>query len=140
MSEGYSNKITTVNSNSSRNEESNKNSMATPLRTSGKSTKKSQEINVKVKRNYIKNATFKDQVFFGSSEVEKQIRYDREGNEINPKNKKKVKVTFCDNALGQPLVEEINIESYKEYNVVGFAPPEKEVYGKTNTCCSCNVF
>lgn len=69
-------------------------------------------------------------------------RYDRRGIEINPKNKKKIKITFNDDVMvNQPLVDVIPVESYKKYNYVGIAPPERAAFEKTTNCCqSCNIF
>ncbi|MCQ2815984.1 MAG: hypothetical protein MJ252_01850 [archaeon] len=71
----------------------------------------------------------------------KPKRYDRRGEEISTKNKSKVKVTFNDTELNKPLAQIIEIQSYKQYNVMGdYVPPESEIYGKTTTCCSCLVY
>ena len=154
MSESVStsNKITNGNSSSTNRDDANKGSFAQQLKPSGSggfsspqkerraSVMKSGEYKVKEKRNYQRDIFVEHITFEGTKNEEHKKRFDRMGVEINSKNKKKIKISFVDTALGKPLVEVINIESYKDFNVIGYSPPEKEVFGKTSTCCSCNVF
>ena len=66
-------------------------------------------------------------------------RLDRNGIEINSKNKKKVKLTFIDNISSQPLVEIIDVENFKEFNFVSM-PSLEDLYVKNTSCCSCIFF
>lgn len=153
MNESNSNRITNGNSCSSQRDEPRV-SFQTPIKGDEYTIKpnilspkigrvsismiKNNDLNIKKKRNIPKQETFTERVTFEGTKIEEhRKRFDRKGVEITPKNKKKIKVAFADTALGQPLIEVINIESYKDYNVIGYSPPEKEVFGKTNTCCSC---
>lgn len=66
-------------------------------------------------------------------------RLDRNGIEINSKNKKKVKLTFIDIISSEPLVEIIDVENFKEYNFVSM-PTLDDLYVKNTPCCSCIFF
>ena len=69
-------------------------------------------------------------------------RTDAYGTLINHKNKRNVKVTFKDRVEEkQPLIEIINIESYKQYNFMENISTlsEREAFHKERTCCSCII-
>lgn len=68
-----------------------------------------------------------------------KIRKDYFGTVINKKNKKNVKLVFIDEISDQPLIEDVPIESIKEFNIIPF-PGGKDYYVKENLCCSCFVF
>lgn len=68
-----------------------------------------------------------------------KIRKDYFGTVINKKNKKNVKLVFIDEISDQPLIEDVPIESIKEFNIIPF-PGGKDCYVKENLCCSCFVF
>lgn len=70
----------------------------------------------------------------------KKTRKDYFGTVINKKNKKNVKLVFIDEISDQPLIEDVPIESIKEFNIVPFAEGGKDCYVKENLCCSCFVF
>lgn len=65
----------------------------------------------------------------------KKIRTDRNGVEINHKNKKNVKVTFIDQIEDVPLIDVVEIENLKQYNVIYGMREGKEVYVR-ETCCT----
>ena len=69
----------------------------------------------------------------------KKERLDFYGNVIKKKNKKKVKVSFIDNVTSHPLVEIINIESFKNYNYIEGMPKEN-VKGTGAECVCCLIF
>ena len=69
------------------------------------------------------------------TENNKKERLDFYGNVIKKKNKKKVKVSFIDNVTTHPLVEVINIESFKNFNYIEGMP--KENVKVTNAECVC---
>jgi len=67
----------------------------------------------------------------------KNERKDVYGTEINVKNKKKVKVSFKDEITFQPLVQFINIESYKKYNFLYGTIKDCD---NTAKCQCCSIF
>ena len=69
----------------------------------------------------------------------KKVRVDRNGIEINHKNKKSVKVTFIDQIDSVPFTEIIEIESIKRYNYISGMPNEDKYV--RDTCCnaSCKI-
>ena len=70
------------------------------------------------------------------SSVDEVIRKDYYGNVINKKNKENYKVTFIDNVdENKNLVEEIPVESYKEYNYEMYKK-SKNLFDKESVCCS----
>ena len=70
----------------------------------------------------------------------KKIRTDHYGNEIKHQNKQIIKVTFADEIYNRPLEEVVNIQSFKEFNIVYGMPKERDVFGKNkSTCCSCLI-
>ena len=74
------------------------------------------------------------------------IRFDYYGIEISKKNKKKYKITFADevNKENMKLIDEIQIESFKNYNhdmIINknvIFPEKKETFCCTNS--SCNIY
>lgn len=69
-------------------------------------------------------------------------RKDKFGNNINKRNIKKIRVTFLDRVSCEPLVKEINVESYKKYNKInGFNKEEKidKVMKNMNVSCQCCI-
>ena len=69
-------------------------------------------------------------------------RTDAYGTLINHKNKRNVKVTFKDKVEEkQPLIEVIDIESYKKYNFMENISnlSEREAFKKERSCCSCFI-
>ncbi len=69
----------------------------------------------------------------------KKERLDFYGNVIKKKNKKKVKVSFIDIVTSQPLVDYINIESFKNYNFIEGMPREDCTVKKAECVC-CLIF
>ena len=69
----------------------------------------------------------------------KKERRDFYGNVIKKKNKKKVKVSFIDIVTSQPLVDYINIESFKNYNFIEGMPREDCTVKKAECVC-CLIF
>ena len=69
----------------------------------------------------------------------KKERRDIFGNLINKKNKKNVKVSFLDFTTSQPLVNVVEIESFKKYNYVIGLPKEKKIE-KHDKCQCCIIF
>ena len=69
----------------------------------------------------------------------KKERRDIFGNLINKKNKKNVKVSFVDFTTSQPLVNVVEIESFKKYNYVIGLPKEKKIE-KHDKCQCCVIF
>ena len=65
----------------------------------------------------------------------KKIRTDRNGVEINHKNKKKEKVTFIDQIEDIPFTDVVEIENLKQYNVMYGIREGKEIYVR-ETCCT----
>ena len=70
---------------------------------------------------------------------EKKERLDFYGNLIKKKNKKKVKVSFIDRVTSQPLVDVINIESFKNFNFIEGMPSEDGTVKKAECVC-CLIF
>jgi len=73
------------------------------------------------------------------TENKKKERLDFYGNVIKKKNKKKVKVSFIDNVTSHPLVEYINIESFKNYNYIEGMPKENVKVANAECVC-CLIF
>ena len=70
---------------------------------------------------------------------EKKERTDIYGNVICKKNKKRIKVSFVDKVTSQPLVNIVEIESFKNYNYIyGF--PKEEKIEKSSNCQCCFIF
>jgi hypothetical protein len=69
----------------------------------------------------------------------KKERLDFYGNVIKKKNKKRIKVSFIDYVTSQPLVDIINIESFKNYNFIEGMPGEEGV-AKSAECVCCSIF
>ena len=69
----------------------------------------------------------------------KKERRDIFGNLINKKNKKNVKVSFLDFTTSQPLVNVVEIESFKKYNYIIGMPKEKKIE-KHDKCQCCVIF
>ena len=70
---------------------------------------------------------------------DKKERLDFYGNAIKRRNKKKVKVSFIDVVTSQPLAEVINIESFKNYNVIEGMPGDDGTI-KSAECVCCLIF
>ena len=70
---------------------------------------------------------------------DKKERLDFYGNVIKRRNKKKVKVSFIDVVTSQPLAEVINIESFKNYNVIEGMPGDDGTV-KSAECVCCLIF
>lgn len=70
---------------------------------------------------------------------DKKERLDFYGNVIKRRNKKKVKVSFIDVVTSQPLAEVINIESFKNYNVIEGMPRDDGTV-KSAECVCCLIF
>ena len=70
---------------------------------------------------------------------EKKERVDIFGNVINKKNKKRVKVSFVDKVTSQPLVNVIEIESFKKYNYI-IGMPNERIIDKSSNCKCCIMF
>ena len=62
------------------------------------------------------------------------------GNIINKKNRKKIKISFIDNITNQPLVNVIDIESFKNYNYIDGIPQEEKMYNISSKCQCCLIF
>ena len=73
------------------------------------------------------------------TENKKKERLDFYGNVIKKKNKKKVKVSFIDNVTSHPLVEYINIESFKNFNYIEGMPKENVKVANAECVC-CLIF
>ena len=73
------------------------------------------------------------------TENKKKERLDFYGNVIKKKNKKRIKVSFIDYVTSQPLVDIINIESFKNYNFIEGMPGEEGV-AKSAECVCCSIF
>lgn len=65
----------------------------------------------------------------------KKERVDRYGVKINKKNRKRVRVTFCDKVFDKPLEDVVNVESYKKYNVIKDMPKEDFIIKAKCECC-----
>ena len=92
-----------------------------------------------------KEKKYKKGLFSTNKKEEKEIspikkeRRDIFGNIINKKNKKNVKVSFLDLKTSQPLVNVVEIESFKKYNYVIGLPKEKKIE-KHDKCQCCITF
>ena len=79
---------------------------------------------------------------FIKEEPKKKERTDKFGNIINKKNKKNIKVTFSDEIDNNKLVSEIQIESFKKYNLI-LGLPKGDYYDgenrKQNEYCCCII-
>lgn len=91
-----------------------------------------------------KNNNQKNKVFHHYSSIEtamtpsidETIRKDYYGNEISKKNKEKYKVTFIDIVdKNKNLVEEIPVESYKEFNYEIYKR-KSNINDEENICCN----
>ena len=68
----------------------------------------------------------------------KKLRYDNFGNIINKKNKKIVHIVFKDDITEKPIIEEIQIESFKKFNYIDQLPTEESLNPVKNPfqkCC-----
>ena len=66
--------------------------------------------------------------------IKKNIRTDKNGIEINKNNKKKVHITFLDDiSPNNQITDTVNIESFKQYNIVKKNPLENNLQ-KCNCC------
>ena len=66
---------------------------------------------------------------------EKKERLDIFGNVISKKNKKNVRISFIDKVTSQPLVNIVEIESFKNYNYIFGMPKEQKIDKSTNCQC-----
>jgi len=100
-------------------------------------------INLQEKNKLIENNNSNENKFIVIKKEEKKkkrIRTDHYGNEIKHQNKQIIKVTFADEIYNRPLEEVVNIQSFKEFNIVYGMPKERDVFGKNkSTCCSCLI-
>ena len=85
------------------------------------------------------NSLFTNKIVETHVKDDKKERLDFYGNVIKKKNKKKVKVSFIDVVTSQPLVNIIDIESFKNYNYIEGMPSEDNV-GKGAECVCCLIF
>jgi hypothetical protein len=99
--------------------------------------------NLQEKNKLIENNNANENKFIVIKKEEKKkkkIRTDHYGNEIKHQNKQIIKVTFADEIYNRPLEEVVNIQSFKEFNIVYGMPKERDVFGKNkSTCCSCLI-
>ena len=86
--------------------------------------KNNENLNPSIKR--IQKSTF-----------QKKIRYDKNGVEINHKNKRNVKVTFKDEFEGENFCEFIEIENFKEYMKGGYGKVNRKDAYVRGTCTNC---
>ena len=70
---------------------------------------------------------------------QKKERLDIFGNVISKKNKKNVRVSFIDKVTSQPLVNIVEIESFKNYNYI-FGMPKEQKIDKSTNCQCCLIF
>ena len=70
---------------------------------------------------------------------EKKERLDIFGNVISKKNKKNVRISFIDKVTSQPLVNIVEIESFKNYNYI-FGMPKEQKIDKSTNCQCCLIF
>ena len=70
----------------------------------------------------------------------KKSRKDFYGTVICKSNKRKVHLVFIDEISDKSLTDIVEIESVKKFNVVPFIKGGKDIYIKSNTCCSCFIF
>ena len=69
---------------------------------------------------------------------QKKLRYDNFGNIINKKNKKIVHIVFKDDITEKPIIEEIQIESFKKFNFIDQLTTEESlnpVKSPFQKCC-----
>ena len=85
------------------------------------------------------NTIFLDQKKVNETAIKKE-RTDIYGNIINKQNKKKVKVSFLDKVHNKPLVNVIEIKSYKKFNYIEGMPKEREVNKVDTRCVCCLIF
>lgn len=91
-----------------------------------------------------KNKKEFNNLFAKKEEEEKELSLDKKertdiyGNVICKKNKKNVSVSFVDVVTLQPLVNVIDIESFKQYNCV-YGLPKEEIIDKKPNCQCCLV-
>jgi hypothetical protein len=85
------------------------------------------------------NTIFLDQKKVNETAIKKE-RTDIYGNIINKQNKKKVKVSFVDKVHNKPLVNVIEIKSYKKFNYIEGMPKEREVNKVDTRCVCCLIF
>lgn len=94
---------------------------------------------VEKKKKKNNNNLFTNKIVETKLENDKKERLDFYGNVIEKKNKKKVKVSFIDIVTSQPLVNVIDIESFKNYNYIeGMHDGEK--LGANTECVCCLIF
>ena len=98
------------------------------IRLIEKEKKKKKENNLFIIKKEVKEPT-----------EEKNERTDIYGNVICKKNKKNVKVSFVDKVTSQPLVNVVNIESFKHYNYIYGIPKENKTE-KTDNCQCCLIY
>ena len=55
-----------------------------------------------------------------------KVRTDKNGIEINKNNKKKVHITFLDDIPPNKITDTINIQSFKQYNIIEKMPGEDD--------------
>ena len=94
-------------------------------------------------KNDKRQSIYSVQMFESKKEIEvphKTQRRDIYGNVIDKKNKKKVKISFVDKVTNQPLVEVIEIESYRNYNYIYGMPKEEKIAKITSKCECCFIF
>lgn len=72
-----------------------------------------------------------------NKENPKIVRVDRNGTEILRKNKRKVHITYVDHIDDLPLVNVIEIESFKKYNYIKGLPKEDLYLHQVNSNCTC---
>ncbi len=86
----------------------------------------------------INNDRFAPKIIKNITNDNKKIRTDRNGVEINHKNKKLVKVTFIDQVDSVPFTDIVEIESVKKYNYV-MGLPEQDLYVRDTCCRGCII-
>ena len=65
----------------------------------------------------------------------RNVRRDKNGIEINKDNKKKVHITFLDDiSPNNKITDTVNIQSFKQYNIVEKIPMEKNI-SNISKCC-----
>ena len=94
---------------------------------------------VEKKKKKNNNNLFTNKIVETKVENDKKERLDFYGNVIEKKNKKKVKVSFIDIVTSQPLVNVIDIESFKNYNYIEGMHGEEKL-GANTECVCCLIF
>ena len=94
---------------------------------------------VEKKKKKKNNNLFTNKIVETKVENDKKERLDFYGNVIEKKNKKKVKVSFIDIVTSQPLVNVIDIESFKNYNYIEGMHAEEKL-GTNTECVCCLIF